>query len=89
MTRSNQVCHKIMNYLVEHGYTKEVHKNKLEEAIIYVRGTDKRTIVNWMRALEVLGFIEKKSLLVYSMNLSKCPDLLVRMVKARSQKKLM
>ena len=80
----------IMKYLVDQGFTNQVHVKEVEKAIIYVRGPDKRTIQNWKRALETLGYLEKKSLYIYEINLLKVPELLSRIVNSnQKQKKLM
>lgn len=89
-SRAVKVCNMIMRYLVDHGFTNQVHVNEVEKAIIFVRGPDKRTIQNWKRALETLGYLERKSLYVYEMNLLKVPELLSRIVNVdQKQKKLM
>ena len=52
------------------------------------RGGDPRTLKNWIRTLERLGFIERRNIRVYKMNLDSIPELLNVMVKS-GQKKLM
>ena len=89
MSRSRKICYEIMDYLVKQGFTNEVHINEVKKAIVYVRGPDKRTINNWMNALEILGFLERKSTLVFKMNLGNCPELLVKVLQGNRQKKLM
>ena len=89
MSRSEKVCREIMQRLVEEGYTQFISQTTLEKAIIYVRGPDKRTLKNWRNALLALGFLKGVAPFSYEMDLKKCPDLLVSMVKGDSQKKLM
>ena len=88
-TRTVRTCHKIMRFLVEKGMTKQVHRDIVKTAIVYVKGTDKRTLDNWFRALETLGFLERSAPLVYNMNLALCPDLLTHVLRTEKQKRLM
>lgn len=88
-SRTVEVCNAIMHYLVEHGFTNQVLKSEVERAIILLRGPDKRTIKNWMRALIELGFLERISPVTYKMNLLKVPELLTNVLKGDKQKKLM
>jgi len=46
--RVDKVCSEIMGYLVERGFTNQVHVNEVVKAIIHLRGPDKRTINNWV-----------------------------------------
>jgi len=89
MSRSNKVCLEIMKHLISEGFTNQVHVKEVEKAIIYVRGPDKRTIQNWKRALETLGYLEKISPYVYQLNFMKCPELLVNVLHEQRQKKLL
>lgn len=89
MSRSNKICSEIMRYLVSRGFTHQVHKKQVVEAIVYLRGPDKRTIKNWMRALEVLGFLERVNPVIFQMKLMACPELFVKVMKEPKQKKLM
>lgn len=95
VTRSWTVCAKIMDYLVKEGFTNQVQEHIVEKAIIFVRGADKRTLHNWKRALQTLGFIEKivsspKNSTIFKMNLLCVPDLLTTIVKRDDrQQKLM
>ena len=98
MSRTFMVCTNIMKYLVKAGFTNQVHERQVEQAIISIRGTDQRTLINWKRALETLGFLERipsqvatvRKRCIYQMNLLTVPDLLVDIVKADDkQKKLM
>jgi len=85
-----KVCTLIMKWLVDRGFTNQVHEKEVEKAIIFVRGPDKRTLQNWKRALVSLEFLEKESLHVYRMNLLKVPELLTSAIhNDRKQKKLM
>ena len=78
----------IMRFLVERGFTNQVHVEALKVAVTAVRGGDPRTLKNWTRTLERLGFIEKLNPCVYRMKLDQVPELLNIMVKS-GQKKLM
>lgn len=89
MSRSEKVCREIMQRLVEEGYTYSISQTTLEKAIIYVRGPDKRTLKNWRNALLALGFLKGIAPFTFEMNLKKCPELLVSMLKGDNQKKLM
>jgi len=89
-SKTVEVCNAIMRFLVEQGFTNQVTVKEVEKAIVYVRGPDKRTLENWKRALEMLGYLNKKSPFVYEMNLLKVPELLTEAVKGhQKQKKLM
>jgi len=81
-------CVEIMRFLVEAGFTYQVHVEALKVAITTVRGGDPRTLTNWTRTLERLGFIERVNQRVYKMNLESIPELLNVVVKP-GQKKLM
>lgn len=62
--------------VVEAGFTYQVHVEALKVAITAVRGGDPRTLKNWTRTLERLGFIKKLNQRVYKMNLDMVPELL-------------
>jgi len=81
-------CVEIMRFLVEAGFTYQVHVEALKVAITAVRGGDPRTLKNWTRTLERLGFIKYLNQRVYKMNLDMIPELLNIAVKS-GQKKLM
>jgi len=87
-SRAYRHCVEIMRFLVEAGFTYQVHVEALKVAITAVRGGDPRTLKNWIQTLERLGFIEKMNPLVYQMNLESIPELLNIVVKS-GQKKLM
>ena len=98
VSRAWKVCSQIMQYLVNEGYTNQVHESEVEKAITYVRGPDQRTIINWKRALVSLGFLERipskvamvRQRSIFQMNLLSTPDLLVDIVKRDDkQQKLM
>jgi len=78
----------IMRFLVEAGFTYQVHVEALKVAITAMRGGDPRTLQNWTRTLERLGFIKRLNQRVYKMNLDMVPELLNVAVKS-GQKKLM
>jgi len=77
-----------MRFLVEAGFTYQVHVEALKVAITAVRGGDPRTLKNWTQTLERLGFIKHLNQRVYKMNLESIPELLNIAVKS-GQKKLM
>lgn len=81
-------CVEIMRFLAEAGFTYEVHIEALKVAITAIRGGDPRTLMNWIHTLERLGFIKKRNMRVYKMNLESIPELLNIVVKP-GQKKLM
>jgi len=87
-SRAYRYCVEIMRFLVEAGFTYQVHVEALKVAITAVRGGDPRTLKNWTRTLERLGFIKKLNQRVYKMNLEMVPELLNLVVKS-GQKKLM
>jgi len=87
-SRSYHHCVEIMRFLVEAGFTYQVHVEALKVAITAVRGGDPRTLKNWTRTLERLGFIKYLNQRVYKMNLDMIPELLNIAVKS-GQKKLM
>jgi len=87
-SRSYHHCVEIMRFLVEAGFTYQVHVEALKVAITAVRGGDPRTLENWTQTLERLGFIKKLNQRVYQMNLEMVPELLNVAVKS-GQKKLM
>jgi len=87
-SRSYHHCVEIMRFLVEAGFTYQVHIEALKVAITAVRGGDPRTLKNWTQTLERLGFIKKLNQRVYKMNLEIVPELLNLVVKS-GQKKLM
>jgi len=86
--RSYHHCVEIMRFLVEAGFTYQVHVEALKVAITAVRGGDPRTLKNWTQTLERLGFIKHLNQRVYKMNLESIPELLNIAVKS-GQKKLM
>lgn len=81
-------CKEIMKVVVEKGFTLQIHRRELEKVIMLLRGMDKRTIRNWLRTLELLGFVKPLNAFVYALNFDECRELLVGMVK-KNQKKLM
>ena len=87
-SRSYHHCVEIMRFLVEAGFTYQVHVEALKVAITAVRGGDPRTLKNWTQTLERLGFIKHLNQRVYKMNLESIPELLNIAVKS-GQKKLM
>ena len=87
-SRSYHHCVEIMRFLVEAGFTYQVHVEALKVAITAVRGGDPRTLKNWTQTLERLDFIKKVNPHVYQMNFKSIPELLNLMVKS-GQKKLM
>jgi len=89
VNRVEKVCSEIMNYLVEQGFTNQVDINQVRKVIIRLRGPDKRTINNWLKALETLGYLKPESAVIYSMNLASCPELFVKALRGEKQKKLM
>lgn len=83
------ICKEIMDSVIERGFINQVHKRELERIIILKRGMDKRTIRNWLRTLEILGFIKLVNPFVYELDFSPCKELLVKVIKYKKQKKLM
>ena len=81
-------CKEIMKVVVEKGFTHQIHRRELEKVIMLLRGMDKRTIRNWLKTLELLGFVKLLNPFVYALNFDECRELLVGMVK-KNQKKLM
>lgn len=82
-----------MTWLVKHDYTNQIRLQELENAIVSTQGPDPRTIKNWTRALETLGFIEEirrldRKRVVYQMHLEKCYEIEKLRVMHRGQKKL-
>jgi hypothetical protein len=88
-SKAYQICEEILNYLVNRGFTYQVSRESLVEAITLIRGGDPRTIQNWIRNLQVLGFIEMVNPSVFKLNLVRCPEALEKAVKVQGQKKLM
>jgi len=86
--RSYHHCVEIIRFLVEAGFTYQVHVEALKVAITAVRGGDPRTLKNWTQTLERLDIIKRVNPHVYQMNLESIPELLNIMVKS-GQKKLM
>jgi hypothetical protein len=82
------ICKEIMKAIAERGFTNQIHKRELEKVIMINRGIDKRTIQNWLRTLEVLGFIKSLNPNVYGLDFGQCPELLNLVVK-NGQKRLM
>jgi len=87
-SKSYQYCVEIVRFLVEKDYTNQVNKSTLNLAINVVRGGDPRTLVNWRKNLERLGFIKRVNASVYRLNLKLVPELL-NVVVRRGQKKLL
>lgn len=81
-------CKEIMKVVVDKSFTHQIHRRELEKVIMLLRGMDKRTIRNWLRTLELLGFIKPLNPFVYALKFDQCRELLVGMVK-KNQKKLM
>ena len=82
MTDTRKTCEKIMKFLIAQNYVKQVDEKEVDRAITIIRGADNRTLKNWKRALETLGYLTRAKLLVvgnrflYDMDLTKCPQLL-------------
>ena len=89
VSQSRKVCFEIMRYLVRSGFAYQVPVKEVEKAIIWIRGSDKRTLQNWKRALETLGYLERINVHLYKMNLTRCPELLHEVLHEPRQKKLM
>jgi len=88
-SQAYKVCEEILNYLVNSGFSYQVSRHSLVEAITWIRGGDPRTIQNWIRNLRVLGFIEMINPNVFKLNLVKSPEALEKAVVVQGQKKLM
>lgn len=88
-SQTYKACKEILNYLVKNGFTYQVSRHSLVETIILIRGGDLRTIKNWVRNLQVLGFIKMMNPNVFKLNLARCPEALEKAVKVQGQKKLM
>jgi hypothetical protein len=88
-SQAYKVCEEILNYLVNSGFSYQVSRHSLIEAITWIRGGDPRTIQNWIRNLQVLGFIEMVNPNVFKLQLVRCPEALEKAVKVQGQKKLM
>ena len=81
-----------MTSLVKTGFVNQVNEQQVEAAIITLRGPDPRTLKNWKRALETVGYLEKQANRLYRIHLEKLPDLLVevtRLEESKRQVKLM
>lgn len=87
-SRAYNKCVELMKCVAERGLTNQVHQKVLEIVITQVIGQDPRTLKNWVRTLERLGFVKKLNSCVYQMNVQLVPELLNVVVK-RGQKKLM
>ena len=95
MTSTKQVCEKIMRFLIAENYVKQVDEREVNRAITIIRGADERTLKNWKRALETLGYLKRVKLIVagkrflYDMDLTKCPHLLNEILQSQKQKRLL
>jgi len=81
-------CKEIMKFLVERGFASQVQRTVLEKTIMVLRGMDKRTVQNWLRTLESLGFIKAVNPYVFELKFDQCPELL-NVIIENGQKKLM
>jgi len=88
MSKALDVCKKLMESIAKNGFTNQIHKRELERIIFMERGIDKRTVNNWIRALERFGFIKPLTPLVYGLDFSQIPELL-NLIIDTGQKKLM
>ena len=86
-SRAYKKCVELMKCVAERGLTNQVHQKVLEVVITQVIGQDPRTLKNWIRTLERLGFIRRLNPLVYQMNVKEVPELLNVVVRS-GQKKL-
>ena len=77
-----------MKCVAERGLTNQVHQKVLVVIITQVIGGDPRTLKNWIRNLERLGFIRKTNPFLYQMNVKEVPELLNIVVKS-GQKRLL
>jgi len=77
-----------MDWLIKRGCSKQVPIKIVEKAIVCVRGPDPRTIQNWLKALEVLGFLERVNASIYQMDLSYCDEVSVKALDEAKQKTL-
>jgi len=89
VAKALEICKQIMQHLVKQGYTNQASRTTMHQAIIYIRGPDKRTIANWMNALQTLGFITLLGNNVFNLCFDNCPELIIKMVKDPKQKKLL
>ena len=53
MSQGRKGCFEIMRYLVRSGFAYQVSVKEVEKAIVWIRGSDKRTLKNWKRALKL------------------------------------
>jgi hypothetical protein len=82
-------CREIMQVIIKSGFTNQIHKRELEKIIMTLRGMDRRTIRNWVKTLEVMGFVRVVNASVFQLNFDGCKDLLFEVYKNNGQKKLM
>jgi len=90
VSRAVLKCQKIMLYLAKEGYTKQVTKQKLREAIDWTVGIDDRTFQKYVNAMKRLKFIREVGNGVFELNYVKVPGAIEILVKrGDNQKKLM
>jgi len=78
----------IMRTIVKAGYTNQISLKELKTVIALQRGTDPRTVKNWVNALLLFDFLKHSSSHLFQVNLMEIPELIVEGVK-KGQKKLM
>lgn len=89
MSKTLKVCKEIMKAIAERGFTNQITRKELEKVIMVLRGVDKRTINNWVKALERLGFIKPFNALIFELDFRQIPELYNVIIKEPNQKKLM
>jgi len=87
MKDTNKKCQEILELLVKQGFTFQVGESEIDKAITTIRGLDPRTICNWKRALETLGYIQKLSAKLFKLDLAKTPELLTIAITREEEKR--
>jgi deoxyribodipyrimidine photolyase-like uncharacterized protein len=86
--RAEDVCKQIIAALIKEGYRHQVRKADLEKTIMILRGIDPRTMQNWIKTLISFEYITPAALNVYTINVEKCPELIINGLKEKPQTKI-
>jgi len=87
MSRTVKACQEIMKGLANANLTTHASLSQLTRVITVLRGGDPRTVANWMRVLEMLGYIKNERGVLWKLHFERCGEALRLLVKD-GQKKL-
>ena len=87
MSKAEQTCERIIDYLIQEGYKLQVHKRDIAKPIMHLKGVDERTIARWLKALIIFEYLKPITPDLYQLNPMKIPKLM-HILKDHPQVKL-